>query len=123
MIEVDGKQLPAQPTTLEGVYEFLEPYHRRTLRLRTTVMRYDRSWGGYITTTARSLGALVGLSIVVSRLDGQRMRSSDDRLIFVLEGQEPTRLQLGEFAVDVFQEDTHEWITVYDPKLSKETDR
>lgn len=123
MIEVDGKQPSAQPTTLEAIYELLEPYHRRTVRLRTTVKRYDSKWGGYITTTARSLGKLVGLSVVAPRIDGRRMRSADDSLIFTLEGQQSQRFQFGEFAVDVFQEDTHEWITLYDPKLSKETDR
>lgn len=123
MIEVDGKQLSPQPTTLEGIYELLEPYHRRTVRLKAKIQRYDRSWGGYITTTLRSMGELVGLSLSAPCYGDRKMQSSDDKLIFFLQGQSPMDFDLGEFAVDVFQEDSREWVTVYDPQSSKETDR
>lgn len=118
MITVDGNLEPEQPTTLRGTYELIEPYYLRTVRLGYEESVYDAAVGSYRDKVARTMGKLIGLSESSVSLYGSRSHGRDpiESISFFLEGQPLRDAVLNEFTLEVLQEDTREWITVYVPQ-------
>lgn len=111
MIDLEEqKDIPDSPKA-EDVYELLQSYRGRIARVRTTWMKEVQ--GSYAKTREvdQRFGRIQGAALLRRTFEFTNRTSAF--LDLILEGQEKMPLRLETLVVEILQEDSQQWQTVY----------
>jgi len=113
MIDLSKDGAPkSYPNGSDKVYELLQSYYGRLVRVQTSVIKMRANSYEKDREIVQSFGRVQGLRFLRR---GNSYSGSDlaPYLYLILEGQDEMFLKISTLVVEVLQEDTGEWTTVY----------